>query len=167
MSRIKFAAVIALLIAAAWFAWRQQSQITRLAGELSTAKQALNSRIMAEDRKVIEAFELGRAQQAQALQKQKEVLDALEDQNRAAAGALERARDRVRQQLAATAGGPGSADVPGPDPQACESLDAYRSRVLGAARILVDGVLQVGADADEAARTFNTLILIDQSERAP
>lgn len=167
MSRIKFAAVIALLVAAAWFTWHQQSQITRLTGELSTAKQALTSRIMAEDRKVVEAFELGRARQAQVLQKQKEAIDALEDQNRAATGALADARKRLRQQLAEPAGSPGGADVPSPGPQDCEALDAYRSRVLDAARSLVDGVLQVGADADEAARTFNTLILIDQSERAP
>lgn len=163
MTSIKFAAVITLLVAAAWFAWHQQSQITRLTGELSIAKQALASRIAAEDRKVIEAFELGRSQQAKVLQKQKEVLDALEDENRAAAGALDRARDRVRQQLAAAAGGPGGADVPAADPQACDTDNAYRARVLEAAGVLADGVLQVGADADQAARNFNALIATEEA----
>lgn len=154
--------VIAVCAAASAAGWYQQQQISRLTAELSSARQALVIHVAAQDRKVIDAFELGRTQQARALQKQKEVLDALNEKNRAAAGDLERARDRVRQQLAATVGVPGGADVPSAGPQACDADNAYRNRVLEAARILVDGVLQVGADADEAARNFNALIQVDQ-----
>ena len=44
MSRIKIVVVFAVVAACAWFAWSQQSDITRLTGELSGARQALAER---------------------------------------------------------------------------------------------------------------------------
>ena len=163
MSRLKFVAILAIMAAAAWFAWNQQAEIARLTGELSAARQALSDRIAAEDRKVIEAFELGREQTARELQKQKEVLDALEAENESAAGRLAAARERMRREFAAAARGPGGADVPAADHQACDADNAYRARVLEAAGVLADGVLQVGADADQAARNFNALIATEEA----
>lgn len=161
MNSIKLAAVLVAFAAASWFAWHQQSEIARLTGEVATARQALASRIMAEDKKVIEAFELGRERQAGEMRKQKEVQDALEAENRAAAGRLADARERLRRALAAPAGSAGGADVPAAAAEACEPVDAYRARVLEAARNLADGVLEVGADADEVARRHNALIELE------
>lgn len=168
MDTFKRILLLAFMAFIGWTIYGLQGQVADLERELSAERSGRAGDRMAQQQAVILAMEQGREQERADRIKLVEVINALDEQNRDARGDLADARRRLRQQLeGGAAAGAGGADLPAADAASCPALDAYRTQVLEAVGRLVDGVLSVGADADEAARTFNSLIQIERPGSAP
>lgn len=158
MDTLKRIVLFAALAFAGWTIYGLQGDVAGLERELSAERSGRAADRMVQQQAVIAAMEQGREEERAANRKLVEVINALDEQNRDARGDLADARKRLRQQLeSGAAAGAGGAGLPEAGGDSCPAFDAYRARILEAARSLADGVLEVGADADGVARDRNAL----------
>lgn len=163
--------LLGLAVAAGLHAWGldRDEGVLRLAVATATADKAkaereLAKRIAAEATAVAEAVKKARAEEEAAQQLQQEKIDELRRQNRAAAGERDDARERLRILVYGlapqSAAGPGGGNLPPAAGLAARACDASHPGFQAASGELVDRLLQLTVEADEAVRERNTCVAI-------